>query len=207
MSFPPASADLMTQARRAADDAEFYREVLHELIGMGSEIARQVHSQIAVQLPNNQPTPDVTVPFERIARCIRHSIVLARKVMEPVPERPAERAAYRRSAARVGIIRSVGDAILRDASDTEAAGLRGELAERMDRPEMDDEIDHRPIQEIIDEIRADLGIGAGAVSRVRRTPADVAALQAWGAAACGTGFGCPGDGAEPAAPADRLCGG
>jgi hypothetical protein len=88
---------------------------------------------------------------------IRRTVLLARKVAEALPVRAAER----RAAVRQQIARAVEDSIRKQASGDEAARLRCELGDRLERAELVDAIDSRPILEIIAEIRRDLGV-AGA---------------------------------------------
>ncbi len=83
-----------------------------------------------------------------------------------------------RTAARKRIIRDVEDTIQRKTKDDEAERLHAELLERLDAPDLDDDIDHRPVAEIIEDICRDLGIAnyPGAHPWKRRTPADIAIL-------------------------------
>ena len=68
----------------------------------------------------------------------------------------------------------------------DADALRAELHERLDAPELadalDDDIAARPVTEIITEICRDLGLGLddmpGTCPARRRTPADIATLDA-----------------------------
>jgi hypothetical protein len=76
-------------------------------------------------------------------------------------------------------LRDVDDAIQRqDIEPDEQDNLRGELLERLDGPEVNDDLDHRPVAEIIADICCDLGIAAppGARPWQRRTPSDIAVL-------------------------------
>jgi hypothetical protein len=175
-----------TAAAQHAEDAAYYRRILHDLIDMGADLARQVHQQ-ALSRPKNTRPPagpdtaptDPTAAFDRIARTIRRSIVLARKLAEPV-QAPAANPAQPRIAARQRIIRAVEDTIQCHAADTEAATLHAELLDRLDAPDLDDDIDRRPVAEIITEICRDLGLAAlpGTHPWKRRTPADLATLYA-----------------------------
>ena len=187
-------ADLATQRD---EDAQYYRQVLHELIEIGTDLARTLHRQAATE-PNNQPnaepaaaqapTPDPSIAFDRIARTLRRTIVLARKITEPTPPRPkdlaaerrAERTNERRLAARKQIIREVEDTIQRRSKGAEAEALHSEFYERLDDPELDDDLDQRPVAEIIKDICRDFGIEhfPGTHPWKRRTPQDVRDLCA-----------------------------
>ncbi len=168
-----------------------YRHILHELIEIGTDLARIVHRQATSEpnaTPAAAPTPDPTIAFDRIARTLRRTIVLARKLTDPAPQRPAElraeRAAeqsgQRRLAARKQIIRAVEDTIQRRTDGAEAEALHAELRERLDDPDLDDDLDQQPIADIIAAICRDLGIEhfPGTHPWKRRTPQDVRDLRA-----------------------------
>ena len=69
-----------------------------------------------------------------------------------------------------------------------AERLRAELVERLDSPELEEEIGQRPIEDIVTEIRRDLGLEAmmGCNPWKRRAPAEIAALHARAAQPPGT---------------------
>ncbi len=165
----------------------YYRQVLHELIEIGTDLARTLHRQAAPEsnvspsaVPAAAPTPDPTIAFDRIARTLRRTIALARKITDPAPQGPAAQAAERRRIARKQIIREVEDTIQRETDGAEANALHAELHERLETIDCDDDIDNLPIAEIIALIRRDLGLGAlpGTHPWKRRTPADVRDLCA-----------------------------
>jgi len=160
MDNPPRSVEPESAADHAAEDSLFHREVLNELIAMGNDLARMIHGQAKDQAAARYPdegVADVTVAFERVCLTIRRTVLLARKVAEALPVRAAER----RAAVRQQIARAVEDSIRKQASGDEAARLRCELGDRLERAELVDAIDSRPVLEIIAEIRRDLGV-AGA---------------------------------------------
>jgi hypothetical protein len=244
MSAQPAPANLHIEPgpqapgqhapNQYAADAQYYRQALHELIDMGTGLARLLHQQATTQAhaapqdPGSQPAPvpapdpliSIAAAFDRIARAVRRSIALARSLADPVP--PARDPAQHRAAARKRILRDVEDAIQRtapgsghaasdhaapdgsgaDDADADEAGdeaLLAELHDRLDAPDLDDDISSRPVAEIITEICRDLGLAAlpGAHPWKRRTPADLEQLCARAAAPSGT---CP-SGAGPLVPA------
>ena len=153
-------------------EAQHYRAVLRKLVDIAMEHA--------TALP---PKPENAVPLDRIARTIRRCILLSRKLGEPLPTpRPTP---IDRTAARKKILRDVEDQIYRQASRAEAAPLEAELRDRLDRPDVEDDLAQRPIHEIITEIARDLGVGtadARAFKWKRRTPEAVAVLTAQAAA-------------------------
>jgi len=193
--YPTPAANQNDPGQQAADTG-YYRQVLHDLIGMGTDLARLLHGQATTQAhpaqqaanphptPPPEPTPDIIAAFDRIARAVRRSITLARSLAEPLP--PANDPAQHRAAARNHIIRAVEDAIQRtaDAPDAEAASLTAELHDRLDTPDLDEDLSHRPIAEIITEICRDLGLASSSGNNPwkRRTPADIAQLSARAAA-------------------------
>ena len=173
-------------ANQAAENTQYYLRVLHELIDMGTDIARQIHQQskspATASEPgtDEKPAPDVTVAFDRITRTIRRTIVLAHKLSEPAKP-PADRdPAQHRSAARRRIIRGVEDMIQQEFDGTEADALRSELVERLDSPDLDDDIENRPIADIIKDICHDFGLDTwrGNHPWERRTPEDIKILCA-----------------------------
>ena len=199
-------------------DTQGYRQVLHDLIAMGADLARFLHGHAAAQAapqavahpthpapatqqttnaqqptdPHPAPPSDalisLTLAFDRTARAVRRSILLARSLADPV--QPAKDPAQRRTAARRRIIREVEDAIQRTASAANDGRdgpetLQAELRDRLDAPDLDDDISTRPTADIISEICRDLGLAAppgGAHPWKRRTPQDIAQLCAAAAA-------------------------
>jgi hypothetical protein len=199
MPFPNQSTDPNQPDRQQAVSTGFYLQVLHELINMGTDLARAVHQQataepVADAAPTSAAAPDPTIAFDRIARTIRRTIALARHVAEPLPERAASHDAQKRIAARKQIIRAVEEAIESKAQgtapgmaymdDEEADGLRAELMDRLDGPDLDGFDLDRPVADIIADICRDLGLAAapGTHPWKRRTPDDVAILCARAAA-------------------------
>jgi hypothetical protein len=172
-------------AQQAVEPCQKYRVVLDELIDMGMDIARQVHAEATAEHATlvtpaqteleAAPRPDLTIKFDRIARTVRRTVALARRLDEPVAEAGDEQ---RRVAARRRILRVVEDVIQREARGPEREKLEAELLERMDAPELDDEIDLRPTADIIADIVRDLELDRipGGHPWKRRTPEDVAVL-------------------------------
>ncbi len=187
-------------------DAAFYRQALHDLVGMGTGFARLLHDTaqagaappvVAPQAADAPPAPAAAADpailaslagaFAQAARAVRRCIMLAQTLSQPTPD-PAQRA-----AARKRIIREVEDAIQRSSCTTSPSPedievLRAELHERLDAPDLEDDIATRPAADIITEIRRDLGLDANPGTRPfqRRTPADIQDLCARAAAPSGT---------------------
>jgi hypothetical protein len=177
-----------------ADDVAYYRQVLHGLIDAGADLAKAIQQRACA---SDEPIgPDVAVAFDRVARAVRRCVWLAQHLAD-APAVP------KRQMARRRIIRAVEDAIQRDADPDEANTLNQELRERLDAPDLDDDIDHRPIDEIIAEICHDLGLGTmpGMQPWKRRQPADVRALWAVAARDTGPPWECK-SGVPPRAPAE-----
>jgi len=187
-----------------AADAGFYRAALHDFITIGTSLAHHLHQQVtaqpqpAPQAPDAQPAPApqpalapdaAVIAFDRLARAVRRSIALARRLNDPVA--PAKDPAAHRAAARKRILREVEDAIGRTSQDDRDAGdaesLTAELHDRLDGPDLDDDLASRPVADIITELCRDLGLAAmpGTTPWKRRTPADIAALRARAAAPTG----------------------
>ena len=183
-SLAPAT-ELPPAADRSADDAAYYRGVLHELIDMGADLARLVHRQVIARADaaeagggaGHSVVDEPFIAFERIVRTVRRTVLLAKRLDE-VPVVKGVVTGVARAAARRRIIRAVEDTIQRSAEEDEAERLESEFMDRLDAPDIEDEIGSRPVQEIIDDICRDLGLMdyPGAHPWKRRTPEEVAAL-------------------------------
>ena len=204
MTLSPAPANQNETAAQAAD-REACRATVRELMDMGMDLARLVHAQARAQLDaapaatQGGPAPDVTVAFDRIARAVRRTVMLLQRLNEPAASLPGQNlGGQQRAAARREIIRGMEDRIQRSVGKTEADRLYAELAERMDSPDLEDEILGRPVAEIILDIARDFGLEAspGTHPWKRRTPADIAEL-------CGRAAMPPADAPHTSLPACR----
>ncbi len=196
----PLDASEPNQTERQVQATQRYCRVLDELIDIGTELAHLVIQQARTQVETAKtldelgqqdqgfnvrliPTPALTqdpiVAYERVTRALRRNITLAQKLHEP-PKAPSAPQHRDRTAARKRIIRDVEDTIQRTTKDAEAERLHAEFLDRLDGPDLDDDIDHLPIDEIIKDICRDLGIAhaPGTHPWKRRTPADIAILAA-----------------------------
>ena len=190
-----------------APDPHGYRDTLHTLIGFGANVARLLHDQAVQQAatpaqpasnpaqppPPPQPAPPpnpliaIAAAFDGASRNVRRCIALARSL-----DRPAPNPSPTRTAARKRILRAVEDAIHRatpgpDGPNTDSradadvlrAERQAELLDRLDGPDLDEDLTHRPIPDIIADLCRDLGLAAQPGQPwPRRTPADIALLRA-----------------------------
>ncbi len=156
-----------------AEDAQLYRCVLHELIHIGTDLARLTHqkavahAQAALQNATpSTPHEDHAAAFDRIARAIRRSIALARTLTDPPPPAPAPR------AARTPTPQRPEDAPIPSATpepDTDAPTTNHR--DRPDAPDQDDDVTNRPIAEVIAEICRDLAVPVPSSVSTQATPA------------------------------------
>ena len=167
------------------DNTAHYQQVLRGLVDMANDIARLLHQQTLRQAeaanaalpppPATTPFPDPAASFDRIARTIRRTILLAQRLDQKLDQPPAR---TNRTAARKRILREVEDVIQRNAKPAERPSLNAELLDRLDAPDLEDDIDIRPLDDIIDDIVHDLRVtGAYARNWKRRTPAEVETLR------------------------------
>ena len=228
----PAADPAIDPAAHWPGDAQNYRLVLQELVGIGLQLARRITPPTPTDADAATPakpattTTDDAANYERITRTVGRTVLLAHKIAQPLPApkpapgpapcdrltAPGDRIAAPGDliaapgdliaapgdliaapgdliAARKRIVREVENTIQRtskgDAADDRA--LRAELLERLDAPELDDDIAHRPVAEIIEEIRQDFGLvnrGGAHPFFQRRTPADLRTLHQQAARTC-----------------------
>ncbi len=169
---------------QASHDAAYYRRVLHDLIDVGVELVRELPRQAVpgdgVQnRPQDGAEVEPSLAYDRLTRAVRRSIMLARAIAEREAV-PGQARAPRRAEMKRRVIRAVEDVIQRETDEAAGERLEAELLERVDSPEMEEDLDTRPVGEIITEICRDLGLGVpeGTHPYKRRTPEDVAALHA-----------------------------
>jgi hypothetical protein len=162
-------------AAPAADEMAHRRFVLSDLLNMTHEVARAMHRHIVAPGPE-VPVLAAAATFNQAARSIRQTVMVQERLDKS--EGPEGQPARQRVAARKRILRDVEDAIQRNASGARAERLYVELAERLEGPELEDEIGHRPVAEIVADLCRDLGIAhvEGTHPWKRRRPADIAAL-------------------------------
>jgi hypothetical protein len=154
-----------------ADDALCFRDALRQIVEIGMDVLRAVRDQVTAPDPEPAVVLEAAKAYDLASRAVRRTILLAQHLDE----------APKRDAARKRILREVEDAINRCPSDpVDKQELEAELRERLDSPDLDDEIGHRPVPDIIKDICRDLGLGVtlGIGYGKRRTPEDIATLGA-----------------------------
>ena len=159
--------------------------MLHELIDLGADLARTLQRAAKAQA-ESQPepgAPDLVLAFDRVARTVRRTVLLARSLAEPprpIPpaKQPAQPAPPDPVAARRTIIRRIEDSFNARIEPEHADALHAEMLERLERPEFATDLATRPLDDIILELRRDLGLAnpPGVPPWRRRTPADIEAL-------------------------------
>ncbi len=151
---------------------------------LGTELTREVQQRTIAQA--GEAGADVaavletgTKSFERAALAVRRTVLLIDKLSGQAKDAPVE--PY---AARKRILRQVEDVIQREAKGERAEALEAELHERIEAPELVEELGTRPIEQVVIEIIRDLGLtgAVGTYGWKRRTPEDVATLNARAAA-------------------------
>ena len=164
-----------------------YPVILDEMALLGLDLARALHADA---MAGNTTVPEAAAAFERIARAVRRTILVAGRVRQttPVPE------AAKHAADRRQVIRAVEDAIdatthpavappgtqpperARPAAeavsrampapgdslrdDREPVALLAELYDRIDRPEFAEDLLTRPVEHVISDILQDLALVA-----------------------------------------------
>ena len=182
--------------------AAHHGAVLERLIDLAAALAEAVQAQAMAQAAlrpeANAPesvrdataarTATLVAAFDRAARCVRRTVLMARHVEHPpVPPGPDTR-----TAARTRILRGVEDAIDRASyagRTPDADALRRELLERLDTPGFDDDLATHTLSELVTEICRDLGLNSPTPFTCpprRRTPAEVEALRTEAQAPPGT---------------------
>ncbi|MGI4953947.1 MAG: hypothetical protein ACRYGM_19270 [Janthinobacterium lividum] len=189
----PASARQPAPAAgQGAADTAYYREILHGLIALGNDIAHHLHTEITARpnpqalpaaddTPRPRPVAEAVAAFDRVVRAIRRTIHLAQHLARDASSGPAAQQERARIASRKQILRTVEDTITRTRTETEQESLHQELRDRLDAPDLEDEIADRPTIEIINDILRDLGLAAvpGCANPwTRRTPTQAASLTA-----------------------------
>ena len=194
----------------AAPAASDYRALLEDLMADAMAVSRL--ARIRASSEADAPTPearadaaisarivlDLATAQERAARSVRRAILLVRRLDDPAAAKSPEA----RAAARKRIIREVEDAIERHTlRPTDAECLHAELQDRLDSPDLDDDIANLSTPEIIADICRDLGLASAALPGPRpwkrRTPDDVAQL-------CARAANSPAPHSQPAQDLERV---
>ncbi len=118
--------------------------------------------------PGVEQRVDAALAYTRVARAVRQTVALAARLTAEARERgrqdvldeatrsAAERRRTKQKKERVR--RLVEDAISADTDAGDAEGLRLDLDERLDDPEIEDELGRRPIGVVVLRICRDLGV-------------------------------------------------
>ncbi len=168
----PADRANSTQMSQRDEDAQYYRQVLHKFIAMGTDLAEAVHRQALAEpaaaqpaaahsQPEDQPasptpTPKQATTFDRLARTVRRTIALARKLSEPAREAPGPKLGPKECPK----------ARRPDCAETDAPNAEP-WAEPCERPEgadcdadedLDDDLDEQSLADLIASLRHDSGL-------------------------------------------------
>ena len=182
MSSTPALLDPADRARQRDEDAQYYRQVLHKFIAMGTDLAEAVHRQALADpaAPHNQPedepaapspTPKQAITFDRLTRCVRRTIALARKLSEPSREAPGPKLRLKECSPE-----ECPNKRRTDSAETDA--LYAEPCERPEDPDVDadedlgDDLDEQSLADLIASLRHDTALAtlSDAELRQHRTP-------------------------------------
>ncbi len=176
MSAQPAPPNLTPPFDHPEEDAAYLRALNLRMLDVGLHIVEELDDP---DTRKDTPIKDRADVYDRTTRSLRRSILMAERLA--AQKRAATEPAQRIAQARTRIQRDVEDAIVREArSPADAETLRLELLERLEDPELDDDILTRPVHEISTDFRRDLGIAEppGIPRFRRRTPAEIAELRA-----------------------------
>jgi hypothetical protein len=170
----PAATSSRPATDHLGEDTKYCRRILGNLLDIGNEMAEILARQIRSQTDNPEAAQATVTAYATLAQSVRRTVMLHEKL-----DHPSKNTA-RRIAARKRIIRDVEDAIERNAPEGEQEKLHAEFLERLDRPDLDDEIADRSIAAIVADITRDLGLSGlhGAHPWKRRIPHDITILNA-----------------------------
>jgi hypothetical protein len=169
MSSGPTLPEPADRASQRDEDAQYYRQVLHKFIAMGTDLAEAVHRQALAEpaaapqsAPHSQPedepaapnpSPKQAITFDRLARTVRRTIALARKLSEPGREAPGPKLRLKECPP---------EECRTDCAETDA--LHVEPCERPEEPDLDadedlgDDLDEQSLADLIASIRHDSGL-------------------------------------------------
>ncbi len=167
MSSTPALPNPADLARQRDEDAQYYRQVLHKLIAMATDLAEAVHRQALAEPAASQPTtedqpaapsptPSQATSFDRLARTVRRTIALARKLSEPAREAPGPKLRLSECPNARRPDRAETDA--RDAEPWAELCERPEAADCDADEDLDDDFDDQSLAELIASLRHDTGL-------------------------------------------------
>ena len=144
----------------------FHQQILHEMIHAGMDLVRCLRQQTTDAILDRRTPPDNALAFERIARAVRRSIMLAARLDEyEPPASPATHPAPARPQA--GAPHAPPPEAQDRPEQPDPADERPEpqapADNDEDQPEPEDELDdeplaNRPVPEQIAALRRDLGL-------------------------------------------------
>ena len=211
----PASPAPGLDGAHGTSRGTLHAQALDELVALGMDLARLVHAQAhataqanaqvditasasaavdadggtAAPAPAPGANPDPSVAFDRIARCVRRTILLAQHLAHGSAQNSAQNpaqnfaqnSAQARTCARKQLIRGVEDLIVHNRHGAAAEAMHREFLDRLDTPDLiEDDIASRPLPDLVKEICADLGLfnREGFTYTRRRKVDDLRRLQA-----------------------------
>ncbi len=190
MSSSPTLTDPADRARQRDEDAQYYRQVLHKLIAMGTDLAEAVHRQALAEpaaaaqaaAPQSQPeekpaapnpTPNHAITFDRLARTVRRTIALARTLSEPAREAPGPKLRLNECP-----LEECPKDRRPDCAETAAPNAEpwAEPCERPEAPDcdadedLDDDLDEQSLADLIASLRHDTGLATLTDAELRQHP-------------------------------------
>ncbi len=177
MSAQPAPAEPPPEP--AAPRTQAFLRFFERAMEIGAELIEECSpaADAARPEPERIPAAQRAENYDRVLRAMRRTALLVEHLEQPAQPSRAQQCA----AARKHILRTVEDAIQQSARrPADADALEAELRERLEDVRLDDEFLVRPLDDIANELRRDLGIAGqpGARFWKRRTPEDIAVLNA-----------------------------
>ena len=144
MPAQPAPAEPTPLAAQRAENREHYCAALRRIIDRGVAIIE------ALDPADGDPVATARA-YHDVARDIRQGIMLADKLAAPIPVPRAE------PDPRQRIARELQGAIREATTGETAETLERELRERLESPEMAEQLDDRPVEDIILDLRRSFG--------------------------------------------------
>ena len=153
------------------DQRARHQDLLNEALDIGMARLRRLHPDAPDAATLSEA--DAAAAYHVLTTSIRRSILLTDKLAAPPPD-PAPN----RIVARKRIYRGVEDVIHNADLGDRAESLEQELLERLDSPELEDELATRPVEAIVADICHDFGLHVPKplYRYKRRSPPDIREL-------------------------------
>lgn len=131
---------------------------LRDLAEMGMDMARALHAAVMA----GEGPPDADLRFARISRAIRQSIALEKRLSDEWAEERADNGAASAAARPHPRNPAGGTGAEREGDDGHAEQIDAYagFTERLADPAEDEDFLDRPVEEVIAQIRRDLGVAA-----------------------------------------------